>query len=191
VFDGTKGEPYTEMDEPNPLNVYGQSKLEGERAIQNAGGAYIILRTSWVYSLRRASFVTKVMEWARQQRELRLVADQISGPTWCRSLAETTAQMLASGSKDIVPWIQEHRGVYHLAGSGYASRLEWGLAVLRFDRRQEEHIVEVVSPASSADFPTPARRPLFSALDCKLFNQTFNVRLPDWETALRLAMDSR
>jgi dTDP-4-dehydrorhamnose reductase len=189
VFDGSLGKPYTENDVPNPLSVYGQSKLDGERAIQGVGGAYIILRTSWVYSLRRASFVTKVMEWARQHRELRLVTDQVSGPTWCRSLAETTAHLLARGSRDILPWIKEHAGLYHLAGSGFASRLEWGLAVLRFDPHREDHVVEAISPASTIDFPTPARRPLFSALNCDLFNQTFDLRLPDWEYALRLAMD--
>jgi dTDP-4-dehydrorhamnose reductase len=132
VFDGTKGKPYTEQDTPNPLNVYGQSKLDGERAIQSVDDAYIILRTSWVYSLRRDSFVTKMLTWARQHREMRLVTDQVSCPTWCRSLAETTTHMLAAGSKEIVPWMKERKGIYHLAGSGYTSRLEWGLAVLAF-----------------------------------------------------------
>lgn len=189
VFDGTGDRPYSEQDTPNPLNVYGQSKLAGEKAIQGVGGAYMILRTSWVYSLRRDSFVTKVMQWARQHRELRLVTDQVSCPTWCRALAEATAQMLVKGSKDIYPWFKKRTGLYHLAGSGYASRLEWGLAVLRSDPHRDEHVVDVVSPASTDEFPTPARRPLFTPLNCDLFTQTFDLRLPDWEAALRLAMD--
>ena len=84
VFDGSKGSPYVESDIPNPLGVYGQSKLDGEQAVAQADGAALILRTSWVYSLRRDSFVTKVLAWARQQKSLRLVSDQISGPTWAR-----------------------------------------------------------------------------------------------------------
>lgn len=188
VFDGTKGEPYTEKDAPNPLNVYGQSKLEGERAIQNNTDAYLIFRTSWVYSLRRESFVTKVLSWARQYREMRLVTDQVSCPTWCRSLAEITSHLLAKGSEDLIPWIKERCGIYHLAGSGYASRLEWGLAVLRLDPHQEEHIVEKISPALTVDFPSPANRPRLSALNCERFTETFGLQLPDWHTALRLAL---
>lgn len=190
VFDGTKGEPYTENDAPNPLNVYGQSKLDGEIAIQGNLAPYFIFRTCWVYSLRRESFVTKVLGWARRHREMRLVTDQISCPTWCRSLAEITTLLLARESKELIPWIEEHSGIYHLAGSGYASRLEWGLAVLRFDPDQKEHIVEKVSPAKTSDFPAPAKRPSFSALNCESFIQTFELRLPDWEYTLRLAMDS-
>lgn len=190
VFDGTKGEPYTEKDATNPLNVYGQSKLDGERAIQDILDSYFIFRTSWVYSLRRDGFVTKVLNWARQQREMRLVTDQISCPTWCRSLAEITALLLARGSKELIPWIEERSGIYHVAGSGYVSRLEWGLAVLRFDPGLEEHIVEKISPALTSDFPTPAKRPHFSALNCDHFIQTFGLRLPDWEHTLRLALDT-
>jgi dTDP-4-dehydrorhamnose reductase len=182
VFDGSQGSPYVESDLPNPLNVYGRSKLEGEQAIQQVGGAYLILRTSWVYSLRRDSFVTKVLGWARQQRSLRVVADQVSGPTWARLLAEVTAQLLAQGR------VGEHSGLYHLAGDGCASRLDWARAILRFDPRQGEQIVEELLPALTADFPTPAQRPLFSALSCERFAQTFSLRLPTWDEALRLAM---
>ena len=188
VFDGTKGSPYVESDTPHPLSVYGQSKLEGEQAVTQAGGAALVLRTSWVYSLRRDSFVTKVLSWARQQKKLRLVCDQISGPTWARVLAETTAQLLAKAGKDPYDWLAERRGLYHLAGSGYCSRLEWGEAILRLDTQRQEHIVEEILPAYTTDFPTPARRPLFSALDCTHFGEVFGLRLPDWEEALRLVM---
>jgi dTDP-4-dehydrorhamnose reductase len=97
VFDGTKGEPYTEEDEPKPINVYGETKLAGEKAVQAVGGAYLIFRTSWVYSLRRPCFVTKVLKWAREQETLHIVDDQISSPTWARALAEATAQIIAQG----------------------------------------------------------------------------------------------
>jgi dTDP-4-dehydrorhamnose reductase len=95
VFNGALGRPYTEQDAPDPLNVYGRSKLAGERAVQQVGGAYLILRTSWLYSLRGSSFVNKVLRWARSNTSLQIVADQVSNPTWARSLAEATGQLLA------------------------------------------------------------------------------------------------
>ena len=115
VFDGTKGAPYVETDLPHPLNVYGESKLAGEKAIQSIDGAYLILRTAWVYSLRRDSFVTKVLQWARQNETLRIVNDQISNPTWARMLAEITGLMLARGVESLI----ERKGLYHLASRGF------------------------------------------------------------------------
>lgn len=190
VFDGTKGSPYVENDLPNPLGMYGQSKLEGEQAIQALGGAALILRTCWVYSLRRPSFVSKVLEWSRQQRTLRMVTDQVSNPTWARMLAEISAQVLALANANPFAWLSERSGLYHLAGSGYASRLEWGQAILRLDPHPEEQLTQELLPAVTADFPAPAERPLFSALDCTRFSETFGLRLPDWEETLRLAMDA-
>ncbi len=184
VFDGEKGQPYCESDSPEPLNVYGKSKLRGEQAIQAAGRAYLILRTAWVYSLRGDSFVRKVLQWARQSDTLRVVEDQVSNPTWARMLAEATALLLARG----MGTIHEHTGLYHLAGSGYASRLDWAREILRLDPKRGEQSVKAVVPALTSDFPTPAPRPLFSALDCSLFQETFGIALPPWEVALQLAM---
>lgn len=193
VFDGEAGRPYVENDAPNPLSVYAHSKLAGETAVQQAGGAYLILRTSWVYSLRRDSFVTKVLEWARRQSVVRAVSDQISNPTWARSLAEATAQVILLGSRRpelTSGWFQERAGVYHLAGDGFASRFEWAQAILRFDPRPEERCIQDLQPALTSEFPTPARRPLFTALDCSLFTDVFGLRLPPWEYALQLAMEA-
>lgn len=188
VFDGAKGSDYLETDAPSPLGVYGQSKLEGELAVQHAGGAHLILRTSWVYSLRGDSFVTKVLQWARQQATLRVVSDQVGNPTWARMLAEITAQVLAKGDDDITGWLQERRGLYHLAGGGRASRLEWAQAILQFDPRREGQIVKEILPAQTVDFPTPAQRPLHSALNCDKFIHTFGLQLPGWREALQLAL---
>jgi dTDP-4-dehydrorhamnose reductase len=190
VFDGTGGKPYVEEDEPNPINVYGQSKLSGERAIGDVGGAYLILRTSWVYSLRRDSFVNKVLKWSRNQKTLRIVSDQIGSPTWSRILAEASAQLLAMGKEDLYGWITDRSGLYHLAGFGNVSRLEWAQAILEYDPGQDEQMVEEIQPALTYEFPTPAKRPLFSALNCAKFKSAFDLRLPDWREALRLAMDS-
>jgi dTDP-4-dehydrorhamnose reductase len=185
VFDGTKGAPYVETDLPHPLNVYGESKLAGEQAIQSLDGNYLIFRTAWVYSTRRDSFVTKVLQLGRQNETLHMVTDQVSNPTWARMLAEITAQILILGND----YIRERAGSYHLAGDGYASRLEWAHKVLEFDPHRETQVCKEILPALTNDFPTPAQRPLFSALNCDKFAATFGLRLPPWEAALRMAME--
>lgn len=189
VFDGRAGRPYHEDDPPNPLSVYGRSKLAGEQAVASAGSAYLILRTSWVYSLRRDSFVKKVLGWSRQNPTMRVVADQTGNPTWARMLAEATAMLLARGAPHIFDWIYERRGLYHLAGSGAASRLEWAREILKLDPDPAAQVCRELLPAATSDFPTPAVRPLYSALDCSRFEAAFGLRLPPWQEALRLAMD--
>lgn len=183
VFDGTKGSPYVETDTPNPLNVYGKSKLAGEQAIQQVGGAYIILRTAWVYSMSAGSFVGKVLQWSRQNETLKVVSDQISNPTWGRALAETTALMLAR------PGLGVKIGLYHLAGHGHVSRFEWAQRIVENDPKRHEQTIRAVEPAKTDDFPTPAQRPLFSALNCDSFEKTFGLYLPAWQDALKLAME--
>jgi dTDP-4-dehydrorhamnose reductase len=189
VFDGTKGSPYVESDATNPLNEYGRSKLEGERAVIDAGGAYLILRTSWVYSTRKESFVSKVLSWSRQQETLRIVSDQVSNPTWCRMLAGLSAQLLVKGGRDFAGWLGERAGLYHLAGSGFGSRLDWAQAILAYDPHREEQVVREIQPALTEEFPSPAQRPLFSALNCDRFQETFGLQLPDWKDALKMAME--
>ena len=190
VFDGTKGAPYIESDPPNPLNTYGLSKLAGEQNIRQVGGAYLILRTSWVYSLRQGGFVRKVLEWARRNPDLRIVSDQVGSPTWARALAEVTAQVLAMGMPDPAGWLADRGGLYHLGGRGSVSRLEWARKILEFDPHPEEQVARGVGEAFTREFPTPAQRPLYSPVDCTLFADTFGITLPDWEEALRLAMET-
>ena len=191
VFDGKKGEPYSENDTPNPLNMYGKSKLAGEKAVEQAGGVFLVIRTSLVYSLRRECFVTSVLKWAREQTTLRIVADQVSNPTWCRMLAEATAQLVAAGGRDSVAWLHERSGLYHLAGDGFVSRFDWAQEIVRCDPHREEQIVQRMEPASTVEFPAPAERPLFSALNCSRFYDTFGIRLPDWRHALHLAIEGK
>jgi dTDP-4-dehydrorhamnose reductase len=188
VFDGKKGTPYVEEDAPNPLNYYGRSKLEGEHLVQEAGGDFLILRTSWVYSLRQqGGFVNKVLQWSRQQETLRIVDDQIANPTWARMLAEMTAQILARG----FGYIQERAGLYHLAGGGFASRYEWARSILELDPHRRDQTAREIIAADTKEFPTPALRPLFSALDCAKFSKTFGVQIPDWRESLSLAMQRK
>lgn len=189
VFDGTQRTPYAESDKVNPLNVYGQSKLSGEQATAEAGGAHVILRTSWVYSLRGDGFVSKVLRWARSQETLKIVSDQVGSPTWARALAETTALMLARSTPNSFDYFSEHAGVYHLGGLGAVSRLDFAREILRLDPHKEEQICKRLDPALTADFPTPALRPLVTPLDCSLFSATFGVILSNWQDALRLGME--
>jgi dTDP-4-dehydrorhamnose reductase len=188
VFDGTKGTPYVETDLPHPLNVYGQSKLAGEQAIQSVDGTYLILRTAWVYSLRRESFVSKVLQWARQHETLRIVDDQVSNPTWARMLAESTAQVIAQGRGEPVGYIREKAGLYNLAGGGFASRLEWAKEILKLDPKAHEQVTKKLVPADKTEFPSPAIRPHHSSLNCILFTNSFGLTLPDWCDVLRLAI---
>lgn len=188
VFDGKKDTPYIEEDETNPLNVYGQSKLEGEQAIGQVGGAHVILRTSWVYSLRGDSFVTKILAWSRKQETLKIVSDQIGSPTCARMLAQAISGMVAQGKPDLQMYFGERSGVCHLGGAGSVSRLDFAKAILRFDPRFTEQVTKSLEPALTADFPTPALRPLKTALDCTKFERTFGLSLPAWEDSLRLAM---
>ena len=188
VFDGKKGVAYTEEDATNPLNVYGQSKLAGEQAIGQVGGVHVILRTSWVYSLRGDGFVSKVLAWSRKQETLKIVSDQVGSPTWASMLAEVTSAMLARGLVSAPDYFMERSGVYHLGGAGSVSRFDFTQTILRLDPRADEQVTKRLEPALTADFPTPALRPLITPLDCSHFEQVFGLRLPSWEESLQLAL---
>lgn len=188
VFDGHSERPYTENDPPSPTNLYGKSKYLGEENIRQAGDAYMIFRTSWVYSMRGNNFVNKVLGWSRKNTTLKIVSDQISNPTWARMLAEVTSSLLAGNRIGLLEKVREARGVYHLAGSGYTSRYEWAKHILANDPNRTEQLVQAIKPVSSDEFPTTALRPLFTALDSTKFVEYFGLRSPKWEESLRLAM---
>jgi len=190
VFDGTKGDAYVETDVPNPINTYGKSKLVGDQNVKQVDGAYLIFRTTWVYSMRQGGFVQKVLSWARQNPTLRIVSDQVGSPTWARMLAEITAQVVVQGGRDLSGWLSDRRGLYHLGGRGSVNRLDWSRKILEYDPNPQEQIVQELHPALTSEFPTPARRPLFSPVDCDLFVNTFGLQLPDWQDALQMAMES-
>ena len=160
VFNGQKRGPYVETDEPAPINFYGRSKLEGERLVQNSEGAYIILRTSWVYSLRQQSgFVNKVLQWARENETMRVVEDQIGSPTWARLLAELTTSLVARGGDQLYNFVKSKRGIYHAAGSGGVSRLEWARAIIRYDSHPEQQRAKKTGVGSKFRIPYPRNAP--------------------------------
>lgn len=182
VFDGAKPTPYTEDDAPHPLNVYGQTKLEGERAIQAAGGCHLILRATWVYGMRRSNFLMTMLRLAHERDELRVVDDQCGAPTWSRTIAEATAGMvrkLGSPSANREAW-EGHAGLYHLAAQGQTT---WhGFAQAIFKHASISSKPRVI-PIKSAAYPSPARRPANSVLSCSRFVSAFGD-LPDWRQAL-------
>jgi dTDP-4-dehydrorhamnose reductase len=190
VFDGSKDTPYTESDPPNPINYYASSKLSGELAVVHNCPANWVIRTAWLYSLRQNDFVRRVLEWSRKQEVMRVVDDQIGSPTWARMLAETITLALAGGKDAFNDHLTRTSGIYHLGGDGYTSRFLWVQKILALDPQREDQTAGQILAAKTSQFPTPAQRPLYTALDCTRFYNTFGLRLPAWDTSLALAMES-
>jgi dTDP-4-dehydrorhamnose reductase len=188
VFDGKKGAAYTEEDIPNPINIYGKSKLVGEQATQQVEVPFFIFRTSWVYSMRRRNFVTKAMDWAQRQSHLRIVNDQIGNPTWARMLAQLTTHVLLLACTNGADWSRERMGLYHLAGGGFASRYEVVLKMLASLPKDFPRLAKSISPCSTAEFHDLAARPMFSALDTSKFLRSFGFHIPGWEACLQFAL---
>ncbi len=186
VFDGSKGTPYTEEDEPAPINVYGESKLAGERAVEAVGGACLVLRTSWVYGVRGKNFLLTMRRLAREREVLKVVEDQRGSPTWSLVIAEATALIVArTGLRGLA----DHAGLYHLAAAGETSWHGFATAIVENERLVGGCAVRRVEPIPTSAFPTPARRPLYSLLDCGRLERTFDVHMPRWERSLALCLD--
>ncbi len=179
VFDGTADRPYTEADPTAPLNVYGRTKRAGEEAVVAAGGAYLVLRTSWVYGLRRHNFFLTMLRLARQGGPLRVVSTQVGAPTPAWLIAEVTAQVLAR--RQTLPEDRRPVGLFHLTAGGQTSWHGFAEALLQRTLGPEAPPVLPITPDA---YPTPAARPAYSVLDTTRIRQTFGVHLPSWEDAL-------
>lgn len=188
VFDGTKRSPYVETDPANPLNVYGQTKLEGEQLITASGCAFIVLRSSWIYS-KNSGFVAKVLQWARTQEVIKIVDDQISSPTPAGLIAEITASLVSEISHNNEDWMLERTGIYHCACAGCCSRYEWAKEILRLNSGSPVVVGQQLLPAATTEFSTAAQRPLRSCLDITKFETTFGMKIPFWRDALELVME--
>lgn len=189
VFDGTKAQPYVEDDVPNPINVYGLTKLAGEQAVQASGAGNLILRTSWVYGLRRKNFLTIIQQLAQERPELSIVNDQFGSPTYCGVVASITIKLIKLAETGKLPALRERQGekeVLHLCCGGRASRYEFAKAVV--EHRTCTQLVEV-KPIATRDFPTRARRPASSVLSCKKL-QGMGIHLPTWKAGLDLCFST-
>jgi dTDP-4-dehydrorhamnose reductase len=174
VFDGSARMPYREDAPVGPLNVYGESKLAGEQAIAATGAHALTLRTSWVYGLRGRNFLVTIRRLAAERPELRIVADQTGTPNWAVALAKATAALVALG----LPALRERAGLYHFSATGATTWHGFASAIVgNVD-------APIVTPITTADFPTPARRPAYGVLDTSLFAATFGFGLPAWQDSL-------
>ena len=188
VFDGAKTEAYIESDPVNPLNVYGETKVAGEVAITSSGCKHLIFRTSWVYSSRGSNFLLTVTKLASEREELRIVNDQIGAPTPSDLIATTTVLVLKQYLKKSHSGFRDS-GIYHLTSSGYCSWFDFAVEIIRH-LQQKELRVKKLTPIPSRDYPTPARRPLNSRLDCSKIAHRFGVVLPAWESAIPVVLGS-
>jgi len=169
VFDGTKGEPYKETDSPNPLSVYGKSKLEGEQAVLKCYSRSFIIRTSWVFGKANKNFNTQIIEWSKKNEELKIVDDQVSSPTYSYDLAVFSWMLINT----------DNFGLYHMSNGSEASKYD-----------QAKYILDKIGwngklgRAKSADFNLPAERPEYSKLDSEKLEKTVGKQIPDWKNAI-------
>ncbi len=178
VFDGTKTTPYTELDTPSPLSVYGRTKLAGEQAIRAVDPAHYILRTSWVYAAVGTNFMNTILRLAREREELRIVDDQAGAPTWARAIAQITADMLVGDNPD-------RRGLYHVTASGAVSWFGFAQAILAESNRLSGLRIPRMVPITTAEYPLPAQRPANSRLDTAHLTRVFGIRPAPWDAMLQ------
>ncbi len=192
VFDGTKSSPYVESDPTNPLNVYGRTKLGGEQALAASGISHLIFRTSWVYGATGKNFLLTILRLAREREHLRIVGDQHGAPTWSFDLARMTAHVVThfeklaqQNSASLAEATQPASGIYHAGGSGETT---WaGLAqqaIAELQAREPATRLATVEPIPTSEYPTPAKRPLNSRLNCTKLAEALDWRMPDWRESL-------
>ena len=200
VFDGLKESPYEEGDLPNPVNVYGRTKLAGERAIQEIGPSHLIFRTAWVYALTGRNFLLTVLRLATEREQLKIVRDQLGAPTWSHEIAKATAAVLSKLSSRDQQMNRELKGIYHMTAAGQASWYDFAQAILdeashmstdvswfRQITAGRPLITRCITPITSAEYVTVARRPAYSVLSNLKLQQAFSVQLPAWRTQLQKA----
>lgn len=182
VFDGTKETPYTEEDIPNPLNVYGKTKLAGEQAITAVNGNHLIFRTSWVYGNRGQNIFLTMLRLAKEREEIKVVDDQIGAPTWCRMIAGSTALILAQGinrEEGFNGYFEDRKGIYHMTAGGQTSW--YGFAKHIIDNiPPADKLVKQVIPIKTKDYPYQAERPLNSVMSNERLAITFIINLDIW-----------
>jgi dTDP-4-dehydrorhamnose reductase len=203
VFDGSKNSPYEETDPTNPINVYGKTKLAGEQAIRDSGVHHLIFRTAWLYSTRGKNFLLTILRLATEREELRIVNDQIGAPTWSREIASATAEVLEKlfdRTGNASAWA-ESSGTYHMTAGGETSWFEFAKAILDKAKKQATSpapwsaaathgkplLSREVTPITTVEYPTPARRPAYSVLSNTHIARTFGIELADWRTQLHRA----
>ena len=184
VFDGAGTQPWREEDRAAPLGGYGASRLEGERRVQDSGARHMVFRTAWVYGLHGHNFMRTMLRLAAEREELRVVADQFGTPTPATLIARITADALRT--------LPSATGLWHLTATGSTSWFGFAKAIIHgaYARGQLTKKPKIV-PISTAEYPTPARRPQWSCLSTEKLRNDFRVALPSWDEALDEVLDAR
>jgi dTDP-4-dehydrorhamnose reductase len=191
VFDGQGTAPYVETDSSGPIGVYGASKLAGEKALTESGAAHMIFRTSWVYGARGKNFLLTILKLARERETLRIVADQHGAPTWSRDLARMTERVigqceLEAQNAEFRAVISDLGGIYHAAGSGETTWFGFAEEAVRLQRMKESGVrFAEIEGISTTEYPTPAKRPANSRLNCKKLSERFGWTMMHWKDSLR------
>jgi dTDP-4-dehydrorhamnose reductase len=186
VFNGESKKPWLETNNPEPLSVYGKSKLEGEDCIINSGCSYLIFRTSWVYSMTGNNFLLTMLRLARERDSLSIVSDQIGSPTWSRTIVNLTKQAVEKviqreGLNDV-------KGLYHLTSKGETSWHGFASKIIGIAMENEElkiNNLDQIKPIPSDAYPQKAHRPMYSVLDTSLLEKDFGVIVPSWDDELQ------
>ena len=194
VFDGSASTPYRETDVTGPVSVYGASKLAGENALVESGAEHLIFRTSWVYGARGKNFLVTILKLARERETVRVVADQHGAPTWGRDLARMAAAVIGECEGRAQGWaigavLRDFGGVYHAAGSGETTWYGFATEAVRLAREREPGVrFAEVEAITTAEYPTPAKRPANSRMNCERLAERFGWRMMDWKDSLRQVM---
>jgi len=189
VFDGEKQEPYTEEDSPNPMGVYGRTKLAGDEAILSTGLPHLIFRTAWVYGLKGKNFLLTIQRLAKERDELKIVDDQIGSPTWCRTIAQATAnvltQILPQSSPGDLSRFEQASGLYNLVCGGQTSWFGFAQAILEASSSSQD---TKLIPIPTSEYPTPAKRPKNSVLSTEKLRTAFGIAPPAWDVTLKYCL---
>ncbi|RQR67385.1 dTDP-4-dehydrorhamnose reductase [Burkholderia sp. Bp9126] len=191
VFDGSKRTPYSEGDDVCPLNVYGASKLAGERVIAEAGGDWLVFRTSWVYASRGQNFLRTMLTLGESRETLSVVSDQFGAPTSARTIADLTAHAVAKAFAERRTGSFES-GIYHMTARGATTWHAFAEAIFAGARRLSPQIdlsIQKLTPIPAAAYPTKARRPAYSVLDNTQFDERFSLHRPLWSDGLALVLE--
>lgn len=180
VFDGKKTDPYLETDPVAPISVYGRSKAAGEVAVREILDRHLIIRTAWLYGVHGQNFVKSMLRFGQQNRELRVVSDQVGCPTFAGDLAGA----LLTLAQRIQNVTQNRWGTYHLCGTGAVSWYGFARSIIKTAHRLDMVADVKVVPIPTSEYPTPATRPAFSVLSCRKIKTRFGISLPAWETSL-------
>lgn len=183
VFDGTKRTPWVESDRPNPLNYYGISKLDGERAVQDVGGRYLIFRTSWVYASHGKNFLLTMLRMGKERDQLAVVDDQYGAPTTSVALANATRSVVEGIFAERFGGVDKWAGLYHMTCAGQTTWCGFAEDIFRRGKPRMNRVPEIL-PIPTSEYPSPTRRPLYSILSNQKLYERFGVRLADWRDEL-------